>query len=38
EGKLTYREHFLDGLHEAPGAIACLYAGENNGKLLIRLG
>ena len=38
EGKLTYREHFLDGLHEAPGAIARLYTGENNGKLLIRLG
>ena len=38
EGKLTYREHFLDGLHEAPGAIARLYAGENNGKLLIGLG
>ena len=38
EGKLTYREHFLDGLHAAPGAIARLYAGENNGKLLIGLG
>ena len=38
ESKLTYREYFLDGLHEAPGAIARLYAGENNGKLLIRLG
>ena len=36
-GKLTYREHILDGLHEAPGAIARLYAGENNGKLLIGL-
>ena len=36
-GKLTYREHILDGLDQAPGAIARLYAGENNGKLLIRL-
>jgi len=36
-GKLTYREHILDGLEQAPGAIARLYAGENNGKLLIRL-
>ncbi len=38
EGKLNYREDFLDGLEQAPGAIARLYAGENKGKLLIRLG
>ncbi len=37
QGKLTYREQVLDGLHEAPGAISRLYAGENHGKLLIRL-
>ncbi len=37
EGKLAYREEILDGLDEAPGAIARLYAGENRGKLLIRL-
>ncbi len=37
QGKLTYREHILDGLDEAPGAIARLYAGENKGKLLIEL-
>jgi NADPH-dependent curcumin reductase CurA len=36
-GKLTYREDILDGLEQAPGAIARLYAGENKGKLLIRL-
>jgi len=36
-GRLRYREHILDGLKQAPGAIARLYAGENNGKLLIRL-
>lgn len=37
DGKLTYREEILEGLEEAPGAIARLYAGENRGKLLIRL-
>jgi NADPH-dependent curcumin reductase len=37
EGKLRYREHLLDGLEECPGAIARLYAGENTGKLVIRL-
>jgi len=36
-GKLAYREDVLDGLAQAPGAIARLYAGENRGKLLIRL-
>ena len=37
EGKLNYREDVLDGLHQAPGAIALLYAGKNRGKLVIRL-
>lgn len=36
-GRLRYREHVLDGLDAAPGAIAMLYAGENTGKLTIRL-
>lgn len=36
-GKLRYREDILDGLDEAPGAIAGLYRGENMGKRLIRL-
>lgn len=36
-GALNYREHVLDGLESAPGAIAMLYAGENTGKLLVRL-
>ncbi|MEM9098822.1 MAG: NADP-dependent oxidoreductase [Pseudomonadota bacterium] len=36
-GKLTYREDFLDGIEHAPGAIARLYAGQNAGKLIIRL-
>ena len=37
DGKLSYREDVLDGLDQAPGAIARLYAGENRGKLVIRL-
>ena len=37
EGKLNYREDFLDGLDEAPGAIARLYASQNSGKLMVRL-
>ncbi|MEO1190841.1 MAG: NADP-dependent oxidoreductase [Pseudomonadota bacterium] len=37
EGKLAYREEVLDGIEEAPGSIARLYASENVGKLLIRL-
>jgi len=36
-GKLRYREEFLDGLDQAPGAIAALYRGENLGKRLIRV-
>lgn len=38
EGRLTYREHLLDGLDAAPGAIAMLYRGENAGKLIVRVG
>ena len=38
EGKLVYREDVLDGLEAAPGAIERLYRGENQGKLLIRVG
>ncbi len=37
DGRLKYREEFLDGLDAAPGAIAGLYRGENLGKRLIRL-
>jgi NADPH-dependent curcumin reductase CurA len=37
EGRLRYREDIVDGLEEAPGAIAGLYRGENLGKRLIRL-
>lgn len=36
-GQLRYREDIRDGLEQAPGSIAALYAGENTGKRLIRL-
>jgi NADPH-dependent curcumin reductase CurA len=35
-GAITARDHILDGLDHAPGAIAMLYRGENSGRLLIR--
>mgnify|MGYP002622587351 CR=1 FL=1 len=37
EGRIHYREDILDGIDQAPGAIAGLYRGENLGKRLIRL-
>jgi len=36
-GQLRYLEEVLDGIDNAPGAIAGLYRGENLGKRLIRL-
>jgi NADPH-dependent curcumin reductase len=38
DGKLRHREDILEGLDQAPGAIAGLYRGENLGKRLIRVG
>jgi NADPH-dependent curcumin reductase CurA len=35
--RLRYEEEILDGIEQAPGAIAHLYRGENMGKLLIRV-
>lgn len=37
DGLIRYREDVLDGLEQAPDAIAGLYRGENLGKRLIRL-
>ena len=31
EGRLRYREEILDGLEQAPAAIARLYSGKNQG-------
>jgi len=36
-GRIRFREDILDGIDEAPGAIAGLYRGENLGKRLIRI-
>mgnify|MGYP006189124409 FL=1 len=36
-GLIRYREDVLEGLEQAPDAIAGLYRGENLGKRLIRL-
>jgi NADPH-dependent curcumin reductase CurA len=36
-GALVSREHVLDGIDHAPGAIRMLYRGENTGKLIIKL-
>jgi len=37
EGRLRYEEEVLEGIEQAPDAIAGLYRGENLGKRLIRL-
>lgn len=37
EGRIRYREDILEGIEQAPGAIAGLYRGENLGKRLIRI-
>jgi NADPH-dependent curcumin reductase CurA len=36
-GKLVYREDVRDGIESAPAALTALYAGENTGKMVIRL-
>ncbi len=36
DGKLTGQDHVLEGLDHAPGAIAMLYRGDNQGRLLLR--
>jgi NADPH-dependent curcumin reductase CurA len=37
QGKLTYREHMLEGLENFPQAFEMLFRGENTGKLLIKV-
>lgn len=37
DGTIRYREEILDGIENAPDAIAGLYRGENLGKRLIQL-
>ena len=38
EGKIRYREDFVDGLDNAPQALAGLLKGRNFGKLVVRVG
>ena len=38
EGSLKYREDVIDGLENAPDALAGLLTGRNFGKLLVRVG
>ncbi|WP_394142165.1 NADP-dependent oxidoreductase [Vibrio chagasii] len=36
QGKMHYREHLIEGLHEAPQAFMGLLKGQNFGKLVIK--
>jgi NADPH-dependent curcumin reductase CurA len=36
-GKLTYREHVIDGIENFENALAMLFKGENKGKLLVKV-
>ena len=36
-GRIAAREHVLEGLAQAPGALQMLYRGENHGKLVIKV-
>jgi len=38
DGRLAYEEDISDGIEHAPGALAKLYAGRNQGKKLIYVG
>lgn len=38
QGKLKYREDWVEGLENAPEAFTRLFKGENFGKLLVRVG
>lgn len=37
DGRIKYREHFVDGLENAPGALIGLLRGENFGKVIVRV-
>ena len=36
-GQIKYREETMEGIENAPGSIAKLYSGTNNGKVIIKL-
>lgn len=37
ERKIIHREHALEGLENAPKALAMVMAGENFGKMMVRV-
>jgi NADPH-dependent curcumin reductase len=37
DGQIKYREHIVDGLENAPGALIGLLRGENFGKVIVRV-
>ena len=37
EGKIVFREHILEGIESYPEAVNMIYAGKNNGKLMIKV-
>jgi NADPH-dependent curcumin reductase CurA len=37
EGKLTFATHIVDGLENAPSALALLFTGGNTGKVIVRV-
>jgi len=37
QGKLKYREQFVDGIENAPRAFIGMLQGENTGKQLVRV-
>jgi len=38
DGKVQYRETFVEGLENAPQAFIGLLQGENIGKMLVKIG
>ncbi len=36
-GKITTREHIVEGLDRAPEALGMLFEGRNEGKLMVRI-
>ena len=36
-GQLTYREHLVHGLENAPAAVNMLFDGKNHGKLILQV-
>ncbi len=37
EGKIKYREHIVEGIEKFPETLQMLFAGKNNGKLLLKI-